>query len=122
MKKNIAAVFVVLVLALAAHAQSLEAVLNSMDKAAAEVKTAQTEFVWDQFERVVGEHDYQQGTMYFRRQATMCRWRPTSPRPTRSTCCLPEAWSAYTCPKPGRSPNTTPARTKPILRPSWCWD
>jgi len=68
MKKNIAAAFVVLVLALAAHAQSLEAVLNSMDKAAAEFKTAQTEFVWDQFERVVGEHDYQQGTMYFRRQ------------------------------------------------------
>ena len=37
MKKNIAAVaFVVLVVALAAHAQNLEAVLNSMDKAAAD--------------------------------------------------------------------------------------
>ena len=68
MKKNIAVAFVVLVVALAAHAQNLEAVLNSMDKAAAEFKTAQTEFVWDQFEKVVGEHDYQKGTMYFRRQ------------------------------------------------------
>jgi outer membrane lipoprotein-sorting protein len=68
MKKNIAVAFVVLVLALAAHAQNLEAVLNSMDKAAADFKTAQTDFVWDQFEKVVGEHDYQKGTMYFRRQ------------------------------------------------------
>lgn len=68
MKKNIAAAFVVLVLALAANAQNLEAVLNSMDKAAADFKTAQTEFSWDQFEKVVGEHDYQKGTMYFRRQ------------------------------------------------------
>jgi outer membrane lipoprotein-sorting protein len=68
MKKNIAAAFVVLVLALATNAQNLEAVLNSMDKAAADFKTAQTEFSWDQFEKVVGEHDYQKGTMYFRRQ------------------------------------------------------
>ncbi len=68
MKKNIAVAFVVLVVALAARAQNLEAVLNSMDKAAADFKTAQTEFVWDQFEKVVGEHDYQKGTMYFRRQ------------------------------------------------------
>src|SRR5271169_3726456 len=68
MKKNIAVAAVVLVVALAAHAQNLEAVLNSMDKAAADFKTAQTEFVWDQFEKVVGEHDYQKGTMYFRRQ------------------------------------------------------
>jgi outer membrane lipoprotein-sorting protein len=68
MKKNIATAFVVLVVALAAHAQNLEAVLNSMDKAAGDFKTAQTEFVWDQFEKVVGEHDYQKGTMYFRRQ------------------------------------------------------
>jgi outer membrane lipoprotein-sorting protein len=68
MKKNIAVTFVVLIVALAAHAQNLEAVLNSMDKAAGDFKTAQTEFVWDQFEKVVGEHDYQKGTMYFRRQ------------------------------------------------------
>jgi outer membrane lipoprotein-sorting protein len=68
MKRNIAVALVVLGVALAAHAQNLEAVLNSMDKAAGDFKTAQTEFVWDQFEKVVGEHDYQKGTMYFRRQ------------------------------------------------------
>src|SRR5271169_3879814 len=68
MKKNIAVAAVVLVVALAAHAQNLEAVLNSMDKAAADFKTAKTDFVWDQYEKVVGEHDYQKGAMYFRRQ------------------------------------------------------
>ncbi len=69
MKKNIAAAaFVVLVLTLSVQAQNLEAVLNSMDKAAAEFRAAQTDFVWDQYEKVVDEHDLQKGTMYFRRQ------------------------------------------------------
>src|SRR5271166_2343755 len=69
MKKNIAvAALLVFVATLAAHAQNLESALNSMDRAAADFRTAQTEFVWDQYEKVVGEHDYQKGTMYFRRQ------------------------------------------------------
>lgn len=54
---------------LAAHAQSLEAVLNSMDRAAAEFRTAQCNFTWDQYQKVVDDHDFQNGTMYFRRQS-----------------------------------------------------
>ncbi len=69
MNKRIATIaFLVLAGALAAHAQSLEAVLDSMDKAAAGFRTAQTDFVWDQYQKVVDEHDIQKGTMYFRRQ------------------------------------------------------
>ncbi len=45
----------------------LETVLNSMDRAAANFKTVQTDFVWDQLTAVVNEHDIQEGTMYFRR-------------------------------------------------------
>ena len=69
MKKRTAA-FALLVFAatLAAQAQNLEAVLNSMDKAAADFHTAQTDFVWDQYQKVVDVHDVQKGTMYFRRQ------------------------------------------------------
>lgn len=52
----------------AAQAQSLEAVLNAMDKAAAGFRAAQCDFLWDQYEKVVDEHDFQKGTMYFRRQ------------------------------------------------------
>ncbi len=51
-----------------AHAQNLESVLASMDKAAANFRTAQCDFVWDQYQKVVDDHDYQKGTMYFRRQ------------------------------------------------------
>ena len=52
------------------QAQNLELVLNSMDKAAAGFRTAQCDFVWDQYQRVVDDHDYQKGTMYFRRQGS----------------------------------------------------
>ena len=51
-----------------AQAQNLESVLNSMDQAAANFHNAQCDFVWDQYQKVVDDHDYQKGTMYFRRQ------------------------------------------------------
>jgi outer membrane lipoprotein-sorting protein len=54
------------VMGFAQNAQ-LDSVLNAMDKAAANFKTVQTDFVWDQFSKVVNDHDLQQGTMYFRR-------------------------------------------------------
>ncbi|MDR3749430.1 MAG: outer membrane lipoprotein carrier protein LolA [Acidobacteriota bacterium] len=53
-----------------ARAQNLESVLNSMDQAAASFRTVQTDFVWDQYQKVVDDHDYQKGTMYFRRQGS----------------------------------------------------
>jgi len=53
-----------------AAAQNLESVLASMDKTAATFRSAQCDFVWDQYQKVVGEHDYQQGAMYFRRQGS----------------------------------------------------
>lgn len=51
-----------------AQAQNLESVLSSMDQAAANFHNAQCDFVWDQYQKVVDDHDYQKGTMYFRRQ------------------------------------------------------
>ncbi len=68
MKTRLSLVIFVLLLAAAAQAQNLEAILNSMDQAAANFRTAQTDFVWDQYQKVVDEHDTQKGTMYFRRQ------------------------------------------------------
>ena len=69
MKRHLSAVaFILLAATLAAHGQNLEAVLNAMDKAAADFHTAQTEFVWDNYTKVVDEHELQKGTMYFRRQ------------------------------------------------------
>ncbi|HUI85373.1 MAG TPA: outer membrane lipoprotein carrier protein LolA [Candidatus Binatia bacterium] len=54
--------------ATAARGQDLESVLSSMDRAAASFRTAQCDFVWDTYQMVVDEHDFQKGTMYFRRQ------------------------------------------------------
>jgi outer membrane lipoprotein-sorting protein len=61
----------VLLLSLAAQAQNaaLEKVLTAMDQQAATFKNAQADFVWDQYTKVVDDHDLQEGTIYFRRQS-----------------------------------------------------
>ena len=46
---------------------SLESVLNQMDAAAASFRSAQADFAWDQYQRVVDETDTQKGKLYFRR-------------------------------------------------------
>lgn len=48
-------------------AGNLESVLIAMDRAADNFKTAEASFVWDQYSKVVSDHDLQKGTMYFRR-------------------------------------------------------
>jgi outer membrane lipoprotein-sorting protein len=51
----------------AAQAPTLESVLQKMDSAAASFQSAQADFVWDQYQRVVAETDTQRGTVYYRR-------------------------------------------------------
>lgn len=71
MKKLMLVACVAALLAASAFGQSkqgnLEDVLNLLDKASADFKSVQTDFVWDQYEKVVDEHDIQKGVMYFRR-------------------------------------------------------
>ncbi len=60
----------ILILApLAAMAQNseLQKVLAEMDTASAKFQSAQADFVWDQYTAVVESHDYQKGTIAFRR-------------------------------------------------------
>jgi len=47
---------------------NLEAVLDHMDKAAASFTSAEADFIWDQYQKVVEETDTQKGKVYFRRQ------------------------------------------------------
>jgi len=49
-----------------AGSADLERVLSDMDKAAAGFKSAQADFVWDQFSKVVNDHDFQKGVIYYR--------------------------------------------------------
>jgi outer membrane lipoprotein-sorting protein len=50
------------------QAGGLDAVLTRMDQAAASFKSAEANFTWDQFSKVVNETDTQKGKIYFRRQ------------------------------------------------------
>jgi outer membrane lipoprotein-sorting protein len=54
----------------AAGAQSaeLDKVLAQMDAAAAKFESAQADFDWDQYEKVVDDHESQSGTIYFDRK------------------------------------------------------
>ena len=45
----------------------LQKVLSEMDAASARFQSAQADFVWDQYTAVVQSHDYQKGTIAFRR-------------------------------------------------------
>ena len=46
---------------------ALDKVLGQMDAAAEKVHTTEANVVWDQFQKVVDEHEEQKGTIYFRR-------------------------------------------------------
>lgn len=56
-----------LIAAAQSSAAGLEPVLNQMDKTATAFRTTQASFVWDQYQKVVDEHDLQAGKVYFRR-------------------------------------------------------
>jgi outer membrane lipoprotein-sorting protein len=46
---------------------TLESVLKKMDEASAHFQAAQADFTFDQYQKVVDEHDIQKGTVYYRR-------------------------------------------------------
>jgi outer membrane lipoprotein-sorting protein len=50
-----------------AAAGSLNQVLALLDRTSEKFKSAQADFVWDQYQKVVDEHDIQKGVIYFRR-------------------------------------------------------
>jgi outer membrane lipoprotein-sorting protein len=52
---------------------SLEGVLDQMDEAAKDFQTAQADFSWDQYTKVVDEHDIQKGSIYFHRAGNNTR-------------------------------------------------
>ena len=76
MKKLIVVISAALLLCASAYAQSgfaqanqgdLPQVLNLLDRTSATFKSLQANFEWDQYQKVVDEHDVQKGVMYFKR-------------------------------------------------------
>jgi len=49
------------------EAPSLDSVLKKMDDTAATFRSAQADFEWDQYQKVVDDIDIQKGTVYYRR-------------------------------------------------------
>ncbi len=47
-----------------------------------EFQIVQTDFVWDQYQKVVDEHDIQRGVMYFKRSGQPWMWLPTFCNPS----------------------------------------
>lgn len=67
MLRFVAAILMFAPLAAMAQNAALQRVLAEMDAAAARFQSAQADFVWDQYTAVVQSHDYQKGTIAFRR-------------------------------------------------------
>jgi outer membrane lipoprotein-sorting protein len=63
---SIAALWLILLNSLA-EAQTLDDVLRKMDEASAHFQAARADFVFDQYQQVVDDHDIQKGTVYYRR-------------------------------------------------------
>ena len=53
--------------AIAQNDPNLQKVISLMDATAAQFRTAQANFIWEQFFKVVNETDTQKGTVYYRR-------------------------------------------------------
>lgn len=73
MKKILTVLLLALMVSVPCLAQSkqaeLDKVLSFLDKVSTGFKSVQTDFEWDQYQKVVDEHDIQRGVMYFKRTA-----------------------------------------------------
>ena len=67
MKKPILLAFAAALFSASALAQNLDQVLSLLDSKSASFKSVQANFEWDQYQKVVDEHDLQKGVMYFKR-------------------------------------------------------
>ena len=66
----------------ASSSADLEKVLSQMDAAAASFKTAEADFVWDQYTKVVNETDTQSGKVYFRKASKETEMAANISQPT----------------------------------------
>ena len=81
----LACVLLAATFAVADPPDKLEAVLARMDQTAATFKTAQADFVWDQYQKVVEETDTQSGTIYFRRSGSDLQMAADITKPDQKT-------------------------------------
>lgn len=88
----------VLVATLAAagsYAADLDKVLAQMDAASARFQNAQADFIWDNYTKVVDDHELQTGTIYFERVGGETQMAALVQQPTKKTVVYKDATLSY---------------------------
>jgi outer membrane lipoprotein-sorting protein len=77
------------------YAADTDKVLAQMDAASAKFQNAQADFVWDNYTKVVDDHEKQTGTIYFERVGGQTQMAALVQQPTRKTVVYKEATLSY---------------------------
>jgi outer membrane lipoprotein-sorting protein len=79
----------------ASQAADLDKVLAQMDAASAKFQSAQADFVWDNYTKVVDDHEQQTGTIYFERVGGQTQMAALVDKPTKKTVVYKDATLSY---------------------------
>jgi outer membrane lipoprotein-sorting protein len=77
------------------YAADLDKVLAQMDAASAGFQNAQADFTWDNYTRVVDDHELQTGTIYFQRAGGQTQMAALVDKPTKKTVVYKDATLSY---------------------------
>src|SRR5277367_995685 len=88
-------VLVTALVAMSSHAAELDKVLAQMDAASAKFQNAQADFVWDNYTKVVDDHEQQTGTIYFERVGGQTQMAALVQQPTKKTVVYKDATLSY---------------------------
>jgi len=77
------------------YAADLDKVLAQMDAASAKFQNAQADFVWDNYTKVVDDHEQQTGTIYFERVGGQTQMAALVQQPTKKTVVYKDATLSY---------------------------
>jgi len=87
--------FVAALAAATSYAAELDKVLAQMDAAAAKFQNAQADFAWDNYTKVVDDHEMQKGTIYFERAGGRTQMAALVEQPTKKTVVYKDATLSY---------------------------
>ncbi len=79
----------------ASNAADLDRVLAQMDAASAKFQNAQADFVWDNYTKVVDDHEQQTGTIYFERVGGPTQMAALVQQPTKKTVVYKDGTLSY---------------------------
>jgi outer membrane lipoprotein-sorting protein len=77
------------------YAADLDKVLAQMDAASAKFQNTQADFTWDNYTKVVDDHELQTGTIYFERVGGQTQMAALVQQPTKKTVVYKDATLSY---------------------------